>query len=285
MARTAALIAAVLAAALAAPVSAGAPSATAAKAAAPRFEEDEALKAAVSSDSRPAAHKARDAYRRPYESLTFWGLTPGMTVIEIQPGGEAWWTAILAPYAKATGGAYLAGYNDLANPNMTDAGRKARADFEAKFGVKTVNFGSFSGLEVEPGSADMVLVARAFHNWAAQDATDKFMAEFFEALKPGGVLAVEQHRAPEGADPLAGTGYVPESYVIEAAKKAGFVLDARSDLNANPKDTRDHPFGVWTLPPVRRDSQNGRTLTPAERARYDAVGESDRMTLRFRKPV
>lgn len=284
MGRTA-FLAAVLAAAVAAPALAAPPTATAARATAPRFEEDEALKAAVAGDARSAAHKARDAYRRPYESLTFWGLTPGMTVIEIQPGGEAWWAEILAPYAKATGGTYLGAYNDLANPNMTDAGRKARADFETKFGVKAVNFGAVSGVGVEPGSADMVLVARAFHNWAAQGVTDKFMADFYKALKPGGVLAVEQHRAPEGADPLAGTGYVPESYVIEAAKKAGFVLEARSDLNANPKDTRDHPFGVWTLPPVRRTTQDGRTLTDAERARFDAIGESDRMTLRFRKPA
>jgi predicted methyltransferase len=110
------------------------------------------------------------------------------------------------------------------------------------------------------------------------------MSSFAAALKPGGILAVEQHRAAEGADPAAGTGYVPESYVIGAAQRAGLVLDGRSELNANPRDTRDHPFGVWTLPPIRRAEQNGRTLTAEERARYDAIGESDRMTLRFRKP-
>ncbi|MBC6982407.1 class I SAM-dependent methyltransferase [Caulobacter sp. 17J80-11] len=284
MVRSAALLAAAFVVAAATPALA-ASAAAAARASAPRFEEDAALTAAVADPARSDAHKARDAFRHPYESLTFWGLTPGMTVIEIQPGGEAWWTEILAPYAKATGGTYLGAYNDLASPNMTDAGRKARADFEAKFGVKAVNFGSVSGVGVQPSSADMVLVARAFHNWAQQGSTDQFMAAFFKALKPGGVLAVEQHRAPEGSDPMAGNGYVPESYVIEAAKKAGFVLEARSDLNANPKDTRDHPFGVWTLPPVRRTAEDGRTLTDAERAHFDAIGESDRMTLRFRKPA
>lgn len=257
-------------------------------AAAASTKEDAALKAAIASDTRSAAHKARDQYRHPYESLTFWGLKPGMTVIEIQPGGEAWWTEILAPYAKATGGTYLAGYNDLTSPNMTDRGRQARAAFEEKFGVKAVNFGLGSGLGVPDNSADLILVARAYHNWARQEgATDRLMAEFARALKPGGVLAVEQHRAAEGRPVLetADKGYVPESYVIEAAKKAGLVLDARSEINANPKDTKDHPFGVWTLPPIRQSAANGQQPDPSfDRARYDAIGESDRMTLRFRKP-
>lgn len=250
--------------------------------------EDAALQAAVAAPGRSEAHRARDAFRHPYESLTFWGLRPGMTVIEIQPGGEAWWTEILVPYAKATGGTYMAGYNDLASPNMSDRGRQARADFETKFGVKAVNFGPASGLGVPDNSADLILVARAFHNWSRQEGvTDRFMGEFARALKPGGVLAVEQHRAPAGADvtKTASTGYVPESYVIEAAKKAGLVLDGRSEVNANPKDTRDHPFGVWTLPPIRQTAPSGQPADPAfDRTKYDAIGESDRMTLRFRKP-
>jgi predicted methyltransferase len=131
----------------------------------------------------------------------------------------------------------------------------------------------------------MVLVARAYHNWSRQgETTDNFMGAFYKALKPGGILAVEQHRAPEGSDPKAGTGYVPESYVIAAAEKAGFVLDGKSEINANPKDTRDHPFGVWTLPPIRKSSEGEKKLTEAERAKFDAIGESDRMTLRFKKP-
>jgi len=205
----------------------------------------------------------------------------------------AWWTRILAPYAARTGGRYVAGHVDLGVPDPSAGAIKARSDFQAAFAdravygdVRVVNFGMTSGLAVEPGSVDLILVARAFHNWARQDgATDKFMTSFAAALKPGGILAVEQHRAPEGADPRAGTGYVPESYVVEAARRAGLVLEARSEINANARDTRDHPFGVWTLPPVRRASQGDRTLTAEERARFDAIGESDRMTLRFRKPT
>jgi len=147
---------------------------------------------------------------------------------------------------------------------------------------------------LEAGTADMVLVARAFHNWHLAGRTDAFMTAFFGALKPGGVLAVEQPRAAEGTNPdaTAPFGYVSEAYIIAAAERAGFVLDERSELNANPADDRDHPYGVWTLPPVRTSApRNGvatdgaEPLTEAERAQYDAIGESDRMTLRFRKPA
>ena len=260
----------------------------------PQAVEPAAIRAAVDAPWRSPEHRARDAWRHPVESLQFWGLRPGMTVVEIDPGGEAWWTEILAPYAKATGGRYVASYVDLAAPNVSEGAKKARTDFEAKVGdfqrygaVQTVNFGVASGLQMEANSADLILVARAFHNWSRQGRTDRYMSEFFRVLKPGGVLAVEQHRAPEGSDweKTAPTGYVPESYVVEAAQKAGFRLEARSEVNANPRDTRDHPFGVWTLPPIRRTEQGGRTLTAEERARYDAIGESDRMTLRFRKPA
>ena len=239
-----------------------------AEAVAAQAAHETALRSVISGEHRTAEQRARDAHRRPFETLTFWGLRPGMTVVEIGPG-EGWWTEILAPYARATGGRYVAAYVDLAAPNVSENAKKARTDFEAKFGdrqrygaVQTVNFGVASGLQMADASADMILVARAFHNWARTDGTtDRYMASFAQALKPGGVLAVEQHRAPEGADPKAGTGYVPESYVIQAAQRAGLVLDGRSELNANPRDTRDHPFGVWTLPPVGRASADGRTLT------------------------
>ena len=260
---------------------------TVTRAEAPAQAEDAALKAAIAADSRSAENRARDAWRHPYDSLRFWGLRPGATVIEIGPGG-GWWTEILAPYAKATGGTYIAAQGDLSNPAATDRARQARAAFETKYGAKVVDFGAGPGLAVPDASADLILVARAFHNWAGQEGvTDRFMGEFARALKPGGVLAVEQHRAPEGK-PVAETapnGYVPESYVIEAAKKAGLVLDARSEINANPKDTRDHPFGVWTLPPIKQTAPRGEPANPAfDRTKYDAIGESDRMTLRFRKP-
>jgi predicted methyltransferase len=240
------------------------------------------LAAVLSAPHRTPEQRARDSYRRPAESLAFWGLRPGATVVEIGPG-EGWWTEILAPYAARTGGRYVAALGTSPAADAFVARYQANPGLYGQFGRAT-----FSGqaMTLEPASADMILVARAFHNWARQDGyTDRAMTAFAAALKPGGVLAVEQHRAPEGADPKAGTGYVSESYVIEAAQRAGLVLDARSELNANPRDTRDHPFGVWTLPPIRRAEQNGRTLTAEERARYDAIGESDRMTLRFRKPA
>ena len=226
----------------------------------PTFSEDTALKAAVASPTRSAEDRARDDARHPYESLTFWGLTPGMTVVEIEPGGASWWRNILEPYATATGGRYVGVNRPL------------------------------EGMGVEDGTADFVLVARAFHNWSRDGRTQPYLQAFFKALKPGGVLAIEQHRSAEGLNvaDVAPTGYVPESYVIREAQAAGFVLEARSELNANPKDDHDHPFGVWTLPPVRqsaaRNDPSGRTLTTEERAAFDAVGESDRMTLRLRKP-
>jgi len=229
----------------------------------PVLQEDTALQAAIGSAARPAADVARDVYRRPFESLTFWGLTPGSTVVEIQPGRAGWWTAILQPYAEATGGTYVAVNQPL------------------------------ESMGVEDGSADMVLVARAFHNWHRAGRTDAFLAAFFKALKPGGVLAIEQHRSEDGLNPdvTAPTGYMPESHIIRVAQAAGFVLEARSELNANPRDDRDHPYGVWTLPPVRTSAPRANNatdrpppLTEAERAEYDAIGESDRMTLRFRKP-
>src|SRR5690606_5454408 len=216
--------------------------------------------AAVASESRPAADRARDVYRHPFETLTFWGLRPGLTVVEIEPGRAGWWRSILEPYAAATGGRYVAVDRPL------------------------------EGMGVEGGTADMIIVARALHNWHRSGRTGPYMEAFFRALKPGGVLAVEQHRSVEGlaADDTAPTGYVPESYVIHAARAAGFELDARSELNANPRDDHDHPYGVWTLPPTRvsapregNEHDRPTPLTEAERAGYDAIGESDRMTLRF----
>lgn len=219
-------------------------------------QEDAALRAAVASESRPAADRARDAFRHPYDSLTFWGLKPGTTIVEIAPGAGGWWRKILEPYARATGGTYVP--------------------------VDRIQ----GGLGVPEGSADLVLVARSIHNWHGAGRTDELMRYFFAALKPGGVLAVEQHRAPEDADPdvSASTGYVSEAYVIASAQKAGFVLEERSEINANPRDDRDHACGVWTLPPTRRGPEDGCAITPEQRAEYDAIGESDRMTLRFRKP-
>ncbi|MDO8322735.1 MAG: methyltransferase domain-containing protein [Phenylobacterium sp.] len=254
--------------------------------------EDKALKAAVAGPARTEANTVRDAARHPYETLTFWGVKPKQTIIEISPGG-GYWTEILAPYAKATGGTYIASAADLDNPKLSDGARKGRQAFEAKYAdeakfgkVGFVNFGAESK-PLGSASADMVITARNIHNWLWQPPMlDKAMADFYAVLKPGGVLAVEEHRSdprPQNAD--ARDGYVSTANVVAAAEKAGFKLAASSEVNANPKDTKDHPFGVWTLPPVRRNTQGDKPADPAfDRAKYDAIGESDRMTLRFVKP-
>lgn len=254
---------------------------------------DAQLKAAVDGPQRSDAHKARDPARRPVETLTFWGVKPRQTIIEISPG-SGYWTEILAQYAKATGGTYIATAADLANPNISEGAKKARADFEAKYAdaakygtIRYVGFGATSGPLGPPGSADVVITARNIHNWATQPALlEKVLKDFYAVLKPGGVLAVEEHRAdPRPEAPGFSTGYMSEATVIAAAEKAGFKLAAKSELNANPKDTKDHPFGVWTLPPVRRSAPAGQPANPDfDRAKYDAIGESDRMTLRFVKP-
>lgn len=256
--------------------------------------DDQALKAAIAGPQRSAAHVARDAARHPYESLAFWGVAPKKTVIEVYPG-SGYWTEILAPYAKATGGTYVAGVADTANPELSEGARKGRADFEAKYAdqakfgpISYVGFGPVSAPLGAPGSADVVITARNVHNWMGQEGmVDKVFKDFYDVLKPGGVLAVEEHRSdPTRAQaPGAKDGYVATDFVVAAAEKAGFKLDAKSEINANPKDTKDHPFGVWTLPPVRSSSAGGAPVDPKfDRAKYDAIGESDRMTLRFVKP-
>jgi len=262
-------------------------------AAAPAQAADAQLQTAVDNPARGAEHRARDQWRHPAETLAFWGLKPRQTVIELSPG-SGYWTEILAPYAKATGGTYVTTGADLANPNLSEGAKKGRADFEAKYAdaakwgpVKVVNFGPQSGPLGAPGSADMVITARNIHNFMYQQGMlDKVMKDAFTVLKPGGVLAVEEHRAdPRPETPGVTDGYVAVKTVVAAAEKAGFKLAAQSEVNANPKDTKDHPFGVWTLPPVRRSAPGGQPANPSfDRTKYEAIGESDRMTLRFVKP-
>jgi predicted methyltransferase len=259
-------------------------------AAIPAQAADAKLQAAVAGDQRAPANKARDAARKPVETLTFWGLKPNQTVIELSPGG-GYWTEILAPYAKATGGTYVATASDLDNPKLSEAAKKGRAAFEAKYAdakygpIKYVNFGPVSGPLGAPGSADLVITARNVHNFMMQGTLDKILKDAHAVLKPGGVLAVEEHRSdPKPELPGVSNGYVSTATVIAAAEKAGFKLAAKSEVNANPKDTKDHPFGVWTLPPSRWTTANGQGSDPAfDRTKYDAIGESDRMTLRFVK--
>ena len=254
---------------------------------------DASLQSAVAGTWRTPANVQRDPWRKPADALTFWGLKPGMTVLELSPSG-GWWTEILAPYARMTKGRYIATAADLSNPELSQAARDARTKYGHRFAdqaiygkVELVNFGAKSNGLGAPNSVDLVLNGRNIHNWMAAGILDKVMGESFAVLKPGGILAIEEHRnAPDAEqDPKAPTGYVTETYVIAAAVRAGFKLDARSDLYANPKDTRNHPFGVWTLPPTRRSAPQGQPADPKfDSTPYDAIGESDRMILRFVKP-
>ena len=254
---------------------------------------DAALKQAVAGEWRSADDKARDVERRPVDSLMFWGLKPGASILEVQPGG-GWWTRILAPYAALTGGRYTATAADLNNPQLSDAARKGRADFAARYAdekvygkVELVNWGA-TAAPLPANSYDFILLSRVIHGWMrTEGALERNLASVAGSLKPGGVLAVEQHRGNPGPqDPKAESGYVTEAFVIEAAKKAGLRLAGRSEINANAKDTKDHPFGVWTLPPTRITVPYGSGKAPDptfDRSKYDAIGESDRMTLRFVK--
>ena len=242
---------------------------------------DAALVTAIANPARSEANKVRDPHRNPAETLTFFGLKPGMTVIEIAPG--SYYAEILSPYAKATGGKYIGTGNPIS----------AVAD-QSVWGPQTyVPFNKDSGALVPVGTADMVVTFRNFHNWYWQPGmVDKYFADFAAALKPGGVLGVVDHRADPRPEAnvngrLGGDGYVSKASIVTAAQKAGLVLEAESEVNANPKDTKDHPFGVWTLPPNSWTSPRNQGETPAgfDAAKYKAIGESDRLTLRFRKPA
>jgi predicted methyltransferase len=251
---------------------------------------DKAIEAAVSGSWRTPEAKARDTERHPAAALAFWGLAPGMTILEIQPGA-GWWTEILAPYARATKGEFYATAADLMDPGLSENARKSRSDFEARYAdaavygkVNLVNWGA-KAAPLPADKFDFVLLARSIHDWARRGTFDSNIANIVQSMKPGGILAIEQHRAKAGQDPSVFNGYVDEAYVISTAEKAGLELAGKSEINANPKDTKDHPFGVWTLPPTRQSSENGKPVDPSfDRAKYDAIGESDRMTLKFVKP-
>jgi predicted methyltransferase len=252
---------------------AGAPAATA--------SATQALDQAIAGDWRAPKNTARDAFRHPRDTLAFFGIAPNQRVIEITPGG-GWYAEILAPYLAADGH-YTAA---LAKPSRP-AG-EAAADQQAialKFAADPTHYGRAATLEFDPkapvfgppASADAVLTFRNVHNWVMGGRQAAMFAGFFDVLKPGGVLGVADHRANAGAATDGRNGYVTEQQVIDYATSAGFKLDARSDINANPKDRKDYPKGVWTLPPTL-------TLGDVDKATYLAIGESDRMTLRFVKP-
>ncbi len=237
---------------------------------------------------RSPENRARDRYRHPGETLAFIGIKPNQEVIEITPG-TGWFTEILAPFIKSGHGHYTAAVVDpdtVTNPAQLDEARKGLDKLRAKFDADTEHYGVASLLEFnpaapvfgKPGSADLVLTFRNIHNWVKAGTAPAYFAAFFNVLKPGGVLGLEDHRAPQGSALNVDSGYLPEDLVIKLATDAGLVLDGKSEVNANPKDTKDYPKGVWTLPPVL-------ILGEQDRDRYLAIGESDRFTLRFIKPA
>ena len=244
---------------------------------------DDRLKEIIAGDHRSADNKARDQYRHPAETLTFFGIGPDMTVVEIYPG-RGWYTEILAPYLKDSGTFYVA---EAPGEPSYEAGRRSLEAFNQKLKDAPELYGKVQRTKLSkdddiapPGSADLVVTFRNVHSWMGSGTEDEVFAAMFRALKPGGVLGVVQHRGDPRVeqDPKAGKGYVNEDYVIAIAKKAGFELAGKSEINANPKDTKDYAEGVWTLPPSLR-------LGDEDREKYVAIGESDRMTLKFVKPA
>ena len=244
--------------------------------------KDAALAKAVADSNRTPGLVARDQYRHPQEVLEFAGIKPTMTVVEVSPGG-GYWTEILGPYLKDKGTYYTAMVPPGASENAkkaVDNWTKKLADNKAHWGnVKLTEFGKGSYDIAPAGSADLVITSRNVHNWMGAGFADEAFGAFYKALKPGGILSVEEHRAPadKPQDPKAENGYVREDYTIELAKKAGFKVVEKSEVLANPKDTKDWPKGVWTLPPTL---QMGET----DRAKYLAIGEADNFLVKFQKP-
>ena len=242
--------------------------------------EDVALKAAIAAPTRTPANVTRDGARHPYETLSFFGIKPTMTVVELTPSG-GWYTEILAPYLRENG--VLIG----ASEEVVE-GKRAGTAFRAKVNsnpiYSKVRLGIFqppTKYAIAPaGSADMVLTFRNLHNWVelGPEKLQEVFKNVHTVLKPGGVLGVVDHRLPASMtqDATASTGYLHEAWVIKTIEAAGFKLVAKSDINANPKDKADHPKGVWALPPVLANKDD-------KRADYVAIGESDRMTLKFVK--
>lgn len=239
-----------------------------------------AIAAAIAAPTRTPANTARDVYRHPAETLAFFGVKPGDTVVELWPGG-GWYTEILAPLAKAGGGTlYVAAPWDK-GLNRVKAKQAENADVYGA--VKLAEFPSAgTNPKVPDGSADVVLTFRNVHNWrfGGADNTAAAFKQIFAMLKPGGVLGVVDHRLNEDDDAAKEekSGYMKESSIIAFAEAAGFKLAEKSEINANPKDTKDYPKGVWTLPPNLTEGDK-------DRAKYVAIGESDRMTLKFVKPA
>jgi len=249
------------------------------------------LAAVIAGDHRTDEERLRDPHRHPVETLIFFDIEPDMSVVEVWPGG-GWYTQVIAPYLKQGGGKYYAA--GFSRQGASDRTLQSIATFRDTYADKPDMYGDVEmtvlgdeGDIAPDGSADAVLTFRNVHNWTVHDKAEENFAKFYRALKAGGVLGVVDHRADgAGLPPDGSSGYVYEADVIELATAAGFDFDSSSEINANALDTKDHPFGVWTLPPVRRESEVHGVEDPAfDHSSYDAIGESDRMTLKFRKPV
>ncbi len=249
-------------------------------------QTDDALKAAIAGAARAPANAARDGARHPYETLNFFGIKPNMTVVELSPGG-GWYTEILAPYLRENGKLIAAG----ADPKSTnDNTRRGAERFQKKLDSNPAAFDKVQlGVFAPPttyqfapkGSVDLVLTFRNIHNWIPSGEANMktLFVSVYDSLKPGGVFGVVDHRLPASVkqDEQASSGYLREDYVIKLIESAGFKLAAKSEINANPKDKADHEGGVWALPPTYANQDK-------DRAKYAAIGESDRMTLKFVKP-
>lgn len=239
----------------------------------------------IHGEQRSEENIARDGYRHPWDTLEFFGMQPDMTVVELWPGG-GWYTEIIGPALKGSGTLVAASFGMDSSPEYRPRLHKALLE---KVAGNPGAYGSVNVTEWNPpeksslgpdGSADMVVTFRNTHGWINSGIEKDVFRAIAAVLKPGGVLGLVQHRAAEGADPAesAKKGYVPQAHVIALAEAAGLVFEASSEINANPKDTKDYEKGVWTLPPSL-------TLGEQDQDRYLAIGESDRMTLRFRKPA
>ncbi len=247
---------------------------------------------AVAGASRTGAQLARDQWRHPAETLDFFGVEPSDVVVELFPGG-GWYTEILGPLLKRGGGRLIAVTPD---PEASDYNQRTLEAYRAAYVDRAETYGDITIAPLGPqadgfapeGSADVVLTFRNVHNWMAEGYADRMFVDAFRALKPGGVLGVVEHRLPSAWDQdiSARTGYVHEAYVIQLAEAAGFELEAESEINANLNDPADHLLGVWMLPPRLLAPEPESTLAAGyDRQHYIDIGESDRMTLRFRKPA
>lgn len=245
-----------------------------------------AVQKAVQDSHRDPANVKRDAWRHPAQTLSFFGVAPASTVIEITPG-SGWYSEILAPLLRDKGRYVAAVVDPMAVPEGRgrDYQQRSRDGLEKKFAGNAAVFSKSRVVAYDPkapvfgpaNSADVVLTFRNVHNWRSSGQADGMFTGFFSVLKPGGVLGVVEHRAKADVPADDKTGYVGQQQVIAMAKAAGFELAGSSEINTNPRDTKDYPNGVWTLPPTNQHDA-------ADAAKYQAIGESDRMTLRFVKP-